>query len=287
MYNLPDIGSGQHPVGFSGSTARRDINSYEGMDAGLTIKTREGDIVTLSTSRYSELNAHEYSSQGYLTTENGQAMAMTHERSIELSTGETFSFSVQGDLNEQELADIESIVSGIDGIIYQMADGNMDEAVAQAMSMGAYASVSSYEADITVARSYTDYAETTRTDMGTALPSSGDGSGWGNLLPDTTTSPFMNEISKLLEEQDAAALAHARQPLSHLFDQYLDTLPDLLETGTDSEKAPAASSELAAAQETAAKSPTALALESTAKMVDQLIQDMVRDAFENSLDQVI
>jgi hypothetical protein len=184
MTSLPDVNSRQstypggfQDAGFSASTQRRGLNSYERMDAGLTIKTREGDIVTLSASRFSELTAREYSSQGEMTSRDGQVSARTHQRQIELSTGEAFSFSVQGDLNEQELADIEKIVSGIDKIIYEMAEGDMDDAVALALSMDHYDSVAMYEADISMARSYASYTETSAAARAPSLPGPGKNDG--------------------------------------------------------------------------------------------------------------
>ena len=151
MTRIPDISSQglpQQGTAFTGRSARTGVNSYESMDAGLTIKTREGDIVTLSSSQYSEFSANEYSSQGEVRTPEGSARLSTHTREITLSSGEAFSFSVQGDLNEQELADIAAIVQGVDGIISEMVQGDMDAAVANALNMGPYDSVSMYAADI-------------------------------------------------------------------------------------------------------------------------------------------
>ena len=282
MYSSPQVSSStSYPshfqdTGFSGSMSRQDISSYRSMDAGLTIKTREGDIVTLSTSQFSSLNAHEYNSQGRMETQDGQVTANYSERSIELASGQTFSFSVEGDLNEQELADIESIVSGIDGIVYQMAEGDMDEAVALALSMGSYDSVSMYEADITVTRGYSAYTETAAAASG---PSLADSMGYNgtSFLPSMNTD-FTDEVSRFLKDQEAESLAYARQPLSQLFDYYLaqqaeqeDTLAS--ENGSNSVGK-------------ALKSPMTAALENTAKTVDLLIQEMVKNVFDNTLDEV-
>lgn len=251
-------------AGFSGRSDRMEINAYESMDAGLTIKTREGDIVTLSTSRFSELSAGEYSRQGTLATEDGQVSARQHVRSIQLASGETFAFSVQGDLNEAELADIEDIVAGIDEIIGEMADGDMDDAFALAMSMGSYDSVARYEADITMTRSYSAYAQTqamTQGRPGFAAPELPQ----PMERPAVAGMPFMDRVAELLEAQEEKALAHARQPLSRLFDHYLSQVE-----AEDGEKAPAAH-----------------ALERAARSVDQMIQEMIKDIFDNTLDQMI
>lgn len=283
MYSFPDAGSRQTPLpqgfqdaGLSARSERRELSSYQRMDAGLTIKTREGDIVTLSTSRFSQLNAHEYTSQGTMTSKNGQASARYHERQIELASGESFSFSVQGDLNEQELADIENIISGIDGIIYEMAEGDMDEAVARALSMESYDSVAMYQANLSVARSYASYAGNRSTQMGPSLPAPDTAAKVPR--PQVFASPFMKEVSSLLETQQAEALAHARQPLSQLFDHYMEQQALLEEDGRSDSGVPA---------EGGGASPMMMALETTARTVDQLIQEMVKDVFEKTLDQMV
>jgi len=284
MYSSPQVSSStSYPshfqdTGFSGSMSRQDISSYRSMDAGLTIKTREGDIVTLSTSQFSSLNAHEYNSQGRMETQDGQVSANYSERSIDLASGQTFSFSVEGDLNEQELADIESIVSGIDGIVYQMAEGDMDEAVALALSMGYYDSVSMYEADITVTRAYSAYTEAAAMGSASSLADSNASAGTAASFLPSMNTPFTNEVSRFIEDQEAESLAYARQPLSQLFDYYLAQQAEQEETLASDNEANSVGQ--------AVKSPMTAALESTAQTVDLLIQEMVKNIFENTLYQV-
>jgi len=269
----------------SSRTDSKDVAVYHRLDAGLTIKTREGDIVTLSSSHFSSLNARDYKSQATYNTKDGTVSGQVHEQQIQLASGETFAFSVQGDLNDQELADIGNIVSGVDGIIYEMAGGNMDNAVAKALSMGSYDSVAQYEANISVAHAYSVSAQTSTTSVGKSLPGSyGDLSGMTDLMQPSSDSPFMASISQLLQEQDAQTLAYARQPLGQLFDHYRAQQETRKsgnsQTLADAPAAPATDGT------GGTKSPVTLALESSAKMVDQLIQEMVKNAFGNTLDQL-
>jgi len=139
---------------FSSYVRKQSISAYESLDAGLTIQTKEGDFVTLTSNSFAELDAHNYNSKGILQTESGMAMATQNTREITLTTGENFSFSVVGELSEEELTDIEAIVKGIDEIISEMAKGDMDDAVDKALSMGGYDTVSMYAADISYQRTY-------------------------------------------------------------------------------------------------------------------------------------
>lgn len=285
MSRFPDISAassrpqtGSQGSGFSGQVEQRDFAASHRMDAGLTIKTREGDIVTLSGSRYSSLNARDYSSS--YTTDNNHSSVKSNTRQIQLASGETFTFSVQGDLNEQELSDIQNIVSGVDGIISEMTQGNMDQAVAKALSMKSYDSVSMYEADITVARSYSASVQTGA--MAGNLPGSyGDkgGNGLRDLLPLDFATPFMDQVAQLLKDQEAQTLAHARQPLSQLFSHYLDQAGNSTGGGSQSLDSPETAMQ-------ASQGVLSLALESAAQMVDQLIQNLVQDAFGHTLDQI-
>ncbi len=89
-----------------------------------------------------------------MQTKSGGKAVSQNQREITLTSGESFSFSVTGNLNEKELVDIENIVKGIDGIISEMARGNMNDAVKKALSMGHYDTVSMYLANISYRKSY-------------------------------------------------------------------------------------------------------------------------------------
>ncbi len=127
---------------------KQSVSAYESINAGLTIQTREGDVVTLSSNTYSQLDAFMYDSKGVVQTEDGIAVSSQTQREVTLTSGDSFTFSVVGDLSEEELADIEDIVKNIDAIISEMAEGDMDEAVDKALAMGTYDTVSMYSADL-------------------------------------------------------------------------------------------------------------------------------------------
>ncbi|MEH0020621.1 MAG: hypothetical protein V6Z89_13260 [Desulfobacter sp.] len=251
------------------------VNSYESLDAGLTIQTREGDIVTLSASRFSEMDAYEYSSNGEIATENGRMMASHNVRQITLTTGETFSFSVQGNLNEQELADIEAIVKGVDEIIGEMAQGDMEDAVAKAMTMGTYDSVSMYQADISMERSYAMYAQTQSASYEGLAQMAPEELPEGESVAQSAGMSLLDKIAELLEKQEEEALARAQQPLGQLFAHHLNTLEKPGEPGEADESGDA-------------EAPAAYtALETAADQVNQMISDMIKDIFKSTLDQIV
>ncbi|MGD9824750.1 MAG: hypothetical protein AB7U36_10265, partial [Desulfobacter sp.] len=80
MTSLPQVNSyglqnqaARSNTSTASSSSELYVKSYSSLDAGLTIQTREGDVVTLSTSQSSELEAYEYSSQGLVSNESGYA----------------------------------------------------------------------------------------------------------------------------------------------------------------------------------------------------------------------
>ncbi|MFH2059342.1 MAG: hypothetical protein ABIJ59_10635 [Pseudomonadota bacterium] len=229
---------------FSSYIRQQSVTAQESMNAGLTIKTREGDIVTLTSNSYAQLDAYSYNSKGIIETDQGATVVKQNHREITLTSGDSFSFSVVGDLNEDELKDIEAIVKDIDEIISQMAKGDMDDAVAKAMTMGGYDSVLAYSADITYEKSYAGTTQTqaqtqTQTDSATPIEEN-------NVLPEQekliplmepfpeNTRPWKNKsqsiknfekfIEKMTDKLEAIEdrkLEKAKDPIDKLFGHHL------------------------------------------------------------------
>lgn len=282
------------------SSSELYVNSYSSLDAGLTIQTREGDVVTLSATQDSQLEAYEYSSRGIISNKDGYAAASYNVREITLSTGETFSFTVEGDLNEEELEDIESIITGVDNIIGEMMDGDMMDAVSEAMRMGYYDSISSYEADITVTSGYAMYSqEQTATtgalgqDLAAAYledyDDAGTDDGETTRMARNLATSFMDRLSALLEKQQEESLARAREPLSSLFDHYLETQKanEASEAQAGEDEALVDESQTDKGRADKSKPSFSNLLEMAAQAVDRTISDMLKKAFENSLKSFI
>ncbi len=282
------------------SSSELYVNSYSSLDAGLTIQTREGDVVTLSATQDSQLEAYEYSSRGIISNKDGYAAASYNVREITLSTGETFSFTVEGDLNEEELEDIESIITGVDNIIGEMMEGDMMDAVSEAMRMGYYDSISSYEADITVTSGYAMYSQEQTATTGTlgqdlaaayledSDTADTDDGGTTGMARNLATS-FMDQFSALLEKQQEESLARAREPLSSLFDHYLETQKanEASEAQAGEEEALVDESQTDNGRADKSKPSFSNLLEMAAQAVDRTIADMLKKAFDNSLKSFI
>lgn len=240
---------------FSSYERQQAVTAQESLSAGLTIKTREGDLVTLTSDSYSQLDAYSYNSQGIIQTQDGTAVMKQNHREVTLSSGDRFSFSVVGELSEQELEDIEAIVGGIDEIIEEMTAGDMDDAIAAAMSMGGYDTVSEYSADITYERTFAASTQTRAETQGQITPpaaqTNADTVSENNSLAGTEqASPFqemfsedtgfaknmgrfvekfdklMEKMAQQLEKQEEKLLDKAEKPVDKLFGHHLAKLKE-------------------------------------------------------------
>ncbi len=217
---------------FSSYVRKQSLSAYESLDAGLTIKTKEGDLVTLTSNSYAQMDSFMYDSKGVLKTEAGTIAVTQNIREITLSTGENFAFSVSGDLNEEELADIEAIVKGIDGIISEVAQGDMDDAVAKALSMGGYDTVSMYSADITYQKSYAMntevQAQTAAVIPEVASERSSEGHrarrGKHNFV--RNINQLFEKMAEKLEKHEGKLIEKAQKPVDNLFKRYLNKMKD-------------------------------------------------------------
>ena len=97
-------------------------------DASIVITTDEGDVVTFS-SMYSRVNAL---SAEMLSTPAGYSQNFT-AASLEQ---DSYTLTVQGDLSEEELADIKDLMDELRSIAAAFFEGDMQKALAEAMEIG-------------------------------------------------------------------------------------------------------------------------------------------------------
>ena len=234
---------------FSSYVKKQSYSAYESLDAGLTIKTREGDLVTLSSNTYSKLDAYMYNSRGVMQTDAGTVSTALNQREITLESGESFTFSVSGNLSEEELLDIEAVVKGIDGVIAEMTAGDMDEAFAAALSMGGYDTIEAYSADITHARSYAvaTEIEATASDIEAAAAGS--------------MKNFFEKMAEKIEKLDEKLVDKAQDPIEDLFKHHLGKMKE--SRGTEKS--------------------LYTAVENLQKMVDDLMDAITENLFKDQL----
>ncbi len=118
----------QSPIPFQ---TREDIiiqqRREETKQADISLRTDEGDVVTISG-----FNNKAFAATGSLTIVNGQdqtvtARSYTHEQSMQLS--------VVGDLNAEEIADINRVLGHLGKIASSFFNGKLDRSIEEALNI--------------------------------------------------------------------------------------------------------------------------------------------------------
>lgn len=104
----------------------------------ISLTTAEGDKVTLSSNSAAALAISSQSNNNSLTTGQTFSVAAMHQ--------EELTFSVQGDLNDEELADIAALYNDLANIASSFYSGDYAGAMTGAMSIGDMGSISQLNA---------------------------------------------------------------------------------------------------------------------------------------------
>jgi hypothetical protein len=113
--------------------------------ADITILTDEGDTVRLSSREYAEadLLAYEHVS----STHSGYDRAEMQQ--VDFEAGSELALAVQGDLNDQEMADIQSLLSDLGAMLkaFLTGTGERDGATEVAGELDRFETISAFKAD--------------------------------------------------------------------------------------------------------------------------------------------
>lgn len=124
------------------SLARLRVSSEVQAKANLTVRTSEGDTVTLSTGRgvRADLASIAYDRTGRATVPDLSAQVA----SAELSTIKAVEAVVDGELSEQEREDLNALLTSIDEVAAAFFNGRSDQAVERAFEIRDLGSLQSY-----------------------------------------------------------------------------------------------------------------------------------------------
>lgn len=140
----------------------------------LNVTTAEGDTITLSADLESEFRAANYKSH----TEGDGKTVDVQAKYAEYSLKQEFGVTVEGDLNEQEVKDLEKLFRKVANIFKQYLSGQDDEALVKmaklAERFGNLSSLSGLDLGVDVERSVTIFAAQVASELTgrSALPSS-------------------------------------------------------------------------------------------------------------------
>lgn len=130
------------------SPSKREQFSAQGAEASIALTTSEGDRISIRQLAHSQ--------QSHSQSTTGQGLRTVDH----LLAASGMSIEVQGDLNEQELADLTKLLGDLNAIATDFFRGNMEGAVAGAMNIGDMGSIDKLEATFTRTTVLSQYLET-------------------------------------------------------------------------------------------------------------------------------
>lgn len=211
----------------AGYVKEQSFRSQESLDTDLVIHTKDGDKVTITADSFSQLDAYTYDSKGIVQTQSGSAAYSQNYREITLATGNSFSFSVQGDLDEDELKDLDAMLKGLDGIITDVKDGDMKGAVEGALGLGNFDTFSAYKVDISYQQSYEMSSSMAAVETHTGPAAIEDGDKEASKPGLFNADNFFNKLLKQLDKHDQKLFGPAKNPINKLFQHHLDEMKDV------------------------------------------------------------
>lgn len=181
---------------FLSQRAMTRVSAMDQKSADIEIVTREGDRVTLSTDSLSKMFNYTYNEQGYM---NGEMTASSFEVFGVYSSQEV-ALSVEGDLNEEEMADIMSILDKIENLAGDFFAGELDEAVAKALQFGDMGSVVAVEANLQYVYSVSAEESFMVTGPSTSSELPGKAPADGKLITAVSIKGFLEKMIEVLKE---------------------------------------------------------------------------------------
>lgn len=118
-----------NPVSEQSKSTSFNAQNYYKLENGASyeIKTAEGDVIKLTyNSQYQSSEQFSYNKDG-----NGESLSYWSSQ----SSSQAYSFSVEGDLNEDEVAAINELMSDLQEVSNEFFNGSLDEAFEQAKNL--------------------------------------------------------------------------------------------------------------------------------------------------------
>ena len=119
LSQFPDFQQVSSTTPFSVRTQQFQAQAQTSTTSNFSFTTAEGDRVSLSTGSASQFSFESYN---FLGLAEGQAVNV---RSQQLSTSEQshFNLLIEGDLNEQELAEIQAFIDSSKSLLQELSAG--------------------------------------------------------------------------------------------------------------------------------------------------------------------
>ncbi len=130
---VPAAEVGNSEVGeVSGAAVAGRLDMSQAREFSFQVRTQDGDLVTINAA-----GNRSFSAEGVVSTAtDGESSASAASFSQSVTQGSTFSFTVEGELDEGELAAINDLLHGVNDLADEFYGGDAATAFAQAQELG-------------------------------------------------------------------------------------------------------------------------------------------------------
>ncbi|MDR4466124.1 MAG: hypothetical protein MRJ66_17860 [Nitrospira sp.] len=212
LRSTPDHGALRLETGITGVTASSEFSGR------LTVRTEEGDTITLGA----DLDTSFHAGRFYAHEGVGQQKVGIGAEYSRYSLQREFGIAVEGDLNEQELGDLHTLVQKISDIFHGFVEGQDEQAFVQTAALaerfGQLTTLSSLDLSVEVLRSVTVVAASAYTPGGAPVTAAAI-----PLLSNGTTAPTPSFDSF---EGDGLSVLGKESQLESLIQQVFDALKE-------------------------------------------------------------
>jgi hypothetical protein len=202
-------------------SSRNSLNTRA--DAEISLITADGDKVTLSAT--SALLAT-HTTYDYLGRIEGQALA-AHAEKLQISSTSELAVTVEGELDQQELADINKLLDVIETTVAGVFSGKSDKLLKSLVDLGDLDSISSFEAALSYSREASVEQATHIASAVEALDDDATGTAPTNKLSEPrSTRPFLNKLAQVARHlEDEKSLDKLPKRFMQLFKKLAHNLP--------------------------------------------------------------
>jgi hypothetical protein len=221
--HAPDLRSFLPPRERPSASILIRVHAEARTNADIAITTAEGDQVRLSASTVLQAAYTSYDAQGRLT---GQDLAV-HATAAQSVTSEETAITVAGDLSDEELADVHSLLENLGSIAADFLAGDVNDAVMRALDLGELDTLTNFDASfeyvqhVRVEQQYTVQEHLENTPASTETPGASAQKGPNSIERFLDSMMQVAEASQIDPETLAAALPKFTDRLMHtLINQY-------------------------------------------------------------------
>jgi hypothetical protein len=168
--------------------------------AGISLVTADGDKVTLSANSSLQASLQTYD---YLGRTQGQTVVARGEE-FQLSTSSGYAVTVEGALDQDELADIRQLISTLSSVSKQFFAGNSQDGLKQLAQLDDLDSIASFEASFNYTRQVTAVAASQISILAAApAQESYDATPAGSTHGTQAADSFIDQLRRVAEQLDS------------------------------------------------------------------------------------